>query len=210
MYEPEGSDWDTIKTYRDLCDRAKIWRNMKWRGHDVAKTPEDMWLYQETIADLRPSLIVEFGTSMGGTALFFADMLELLGINDGRVLSIDNQQREPMPVHPRLTLLHGHSRHDKIIEYVTASAIMRSGPVLLIEDSEHTYQHVRAELEIYAPLVTFGSYFVVEDLSYPEEQSPVRKAVEEFLAENRHFEVDKTKDRYLVSVAPGGWLKRVR
>lgn len=209
MYQPTAEDWPTISAYRQLCDRARIWQQMKWRGHDAAKCPDDMWLYQETIAELRPTLIVEFGTAMGGSALFYADMMDLMGI-DGQVISIDNEVREPMPQHDRLTFLIGHSRHDEIIDAVKTAVRASRGPVMFVEDSEHTAQHVVGELEIYSDLVTVGSYFVIEDMDYPEVESPIRGAVAEFLKLHPEFEVDTSKDRYLVSVAPGGWLKRIK
>ena len=205
-----SKEWDTINNFRRLCDEKKLWRIMQWRGYDSAKTPEDMWLYQETLTELRPSLIIEFGSSRGGTALFYADMLDLLRVPDGRVLSIDIQSRPNMPVHDRLTFFVGHSRHEPAIAAVKDAVAKARGPVLIIEDSEHTEQHIVGGLELYADMVTVGSYYVVEDLGYPDLQSPARIGVDAFLKRNPKFKVDQTKDRYLVSVANGGWLKRVK
>lgn len=200
-----------VRAYEDLMERHKLWQKMTWKGHDVAKTPEDMWLYQEAIWALKPELIVEFGTSLGGTALFYADILNLMGNAKARVITVDIKDTPNLPKHPRLTYLQGQSSLSVTVEmFIRDAAEQCSGPILFIEDSEHTAQHVMMELETYSDLVTPGSYFVIEDLSWPELDTDVRKAMNGFLEKHPEFQVDATKDKYLVTLAPGGWLKRVR
>jgi cephalosporin hydroxylase len=205
-----AEEYEVVIAFDDLCNKKKLWQKLTWRGHDVAKTTEDMWLYQEVICALKPGLIVEFGTNLGGTALFYADMLDLCSDNhEANVISVDILAREHLPKHRRLSYLVGHSRHDEIIEQVREAARFATGPVLIIEDSEHTGHHVGGELEAYHDLVTPGSWFVIEDLNWPSRPNSTQEAVAEFLRTHRNFVVDESKDKYLLSVAPNGWLKRI-
>lgn len=210
-----AEELDVVIAFDDLCNKKKLWQKLTWRGHDVAKTTEDMWLYQETIYALKPGLIVEFGTNLGGTALFYADMLDLCAADgsastSANVISVDILPRANLPQHDRLTYLTGHSRHDEIVEQIREAARFTSGPVLIIEDSEHTGHHVAGELDAYHDLVTPGSWFVVEDLNWPTRPNSMQEAVADFLRTHPQFEVDESKDKYLLTVAPGGWLKRVK
>lgn len=200
-----------VRAYENLMEKHKLWQKMTWKGIDVAKTPEDMWLYQEAIWNLKPELIVEFGTSLGGTALFYADILDLIGSSMAQVITVDIKETPNLPEHKRLTCLGGESSlSGEVEEFIRNAAVECSGPIMVIEDSDHTAAHVRAELDKYSDIVTPGSYFVVEDLSWPELDTDVRKAMNGFLFDHPDFQVDATKDKYLVTLAPGGWLKRIR
>ena len=199
-------DMPVVLAYDELYNRHKLWQKMTWRGHDVAKTPEDMWLYQEAIWQLKPSLIVELGTSLGGTALFFADMLELCGC--GQVISVDIKRTVNLPSHPRLNYIVGHCRHDPAVIAIRAAAKSANGPVMIIEDSSHNAENVGGVLEIYHDLVTPGSWFVIEDLNWPCNPNAVQDCVADFLKHHPEFSVDESKDKYLLTLSPGGWLQR--
>jgi cephalosporin hydroxylase len=182
-----------------------------WLGTPVLKCPLDLWVEQEIIAEVRPSLIVELGTYRGGSALFFAQVCELLGT--GKVITIDSVPA-PVPEHERITYLTGSSVSLRLVERVRAE-IDGTGPVLVILDSNHTRDHVLTELRLYAELVTIGSYLIVEDTNI--NGHPVRpgcgpgptEAVEAFLHEDRRFVVDRSRERFLLTMHPGGFLRRV-
>ena len=184
---------------------------MKWRGVPIWKTPSDMWIYQEIVTEIRPTRIVEFGTAFGGSALFYADMLDLLNI-DGEVLTVDIDASRLQATHPRLRFLLGDPASQEIAAEVRAFC-NGTGPVLLIDDSDHSYQHVHDELNLYHDLVTPGSCFVVEDggMGYglQDEPSGVVRACFEFLQAHPEFQVDWTRNRFGHTTIYGGFLRKV-
>jgi cephalosporin hydroxylase len=186
------------------------WRNTFYRGVPVAKAPTDLWAYQEIISETRPAWIVETGTQYGGSAYYIADLCELLG--HGRVVSVDIAAKPGLPDHPRVTYLAGSSTEPAIVEQVRAMVV--GGPVMVILDSDHSYSHVRAELDLYAPLVSDDSYLIVEDTNVnghpvlPTHGPGPTEAVEEFLTANQEFEVDPSRERFLLTFNPRGYLRR--
>jgi cephalosporin hydroxylase len=191
----------------------RTWKDTWYRGIPTYKCPTDMWVYQELIDDLRPDLVVETGTFRGGSALFLADRLEVGG--NGRVITIDVDVQPDRPAHHRLTYLTGSSTDPDVLDEVTAQAGSGS-VVMVILDSDHSRDHVAAELRAYAPLVTVGSYLIVEDTNVnghpvaPDHGPGPYEAVTDFLAEDRDFEVDERCERYFLTQNPSGYLKRVR
>jgi cephalosporin hydroxylase len=182
-----------------------------WLGTPVLKCPLDLWVYQELITHLRPGLIVELGTYRGGSALFFAQLCELLGT--GRVITIDAVPA-PVPEHERITYLTGSTVSSRSLARVRAEA-GGNGPVLVVLDSNHTRDHVLAELRLYADLVTVGSYLIVEDTNInghpvlPRSGPGPTEAVEAFLREDDRFEIDRSREKHLLTMHPGGFLKRM-
>jgi cephalosporin hydroxylase len=200
----------------------------RWLGERFFHLPGDMQALQEIVWRVRPRLIVQTGIAAGGGPVFSASMLELVG-GDGLVVAIDpalrSATRDALASHPlgrRIRVLEGSSLDDGIIASVTALAAERS-PVLVILDLVHTHAHVKRELEVYGALVTPGSYAVVldtimEDLPaetfagkpYGKGNNP-GTAARAFLAEDGRFEADREiEDRVLMTLAPGGFLKRAR
>jgi cephalosporin hydroxylase len=182
-----------------------------WLGVPILKSPLDSWIYQEIIAETRPDLIIETGTALGGSALFFASMCDLVG--NGRVVSIDVEARSEVH-HPRLTLLKGDSTSAGMISKVTelASGTTRRMVVL---DSDHSAAHVSRELRAYRDFVSPGSYLVVEDTNVnghpvmPEHGPGPFEAVADFLKENPDFTVDGSREqKFLVTYFPNGYLRR--
>jgi len=199
------------RLYYDEAERGGTWKNTSWRGVPAHKCPMDMWVYQEIMQELRPDLIVETGTYQGGSALFFADVCDMLG--GGRVISIDIDPQPGLPEHERITYLLGSSTSEEILEKVRAEA---GGTVMVVLDSDHSAEHVGNELRAYAPMVPVGSYLVVEDTNVngnpilPGWGPGPREAVEEFLRENDGYVVDETREKFFMTFNPGGYLKRVR
>ncbi len=191
--------------------REQTWGNTFWLGHRVLKCPLDLWSYQEILFDVRPELIIETGTYQGGSALFLASICDLLG--QGDVLTIDVDRRDDRPRHPRITYLTGSSTSLAILRQVHRRAESASR-VLVILDSGHAKEHVLAELHAYAPLVTPGSYLVVEDTNlngHPVESDHgpgPAEAVAEFLERNDAFVRDERREKFLLTFNPGGYLEK--
>ncbi len=201
--------------------------NFTWLGRPVIQFPQDLAALQEIIWDTRPNLIIETGIAHGGSLIFHASMLQLLG-NAGRVLGIDIDIREhnraEIEAHPmfeRIEMIQGSAIDDAIAGQAAAVAATAER-VMVVLDSNHTHAHVLRELELYAPLVTMGCYLVVcdtliEDMpagSFPnrpwDKGDNPRTAVDAFLKTTNRFEVDTAIDAKLqISVAPGGYLKCV-
>jgi cephalosporin hydroxylase len=186
------------------------WRNTFWLGHQVLKCPLDLWIYQEIMFEVKPDVVIETGTYQGGSALFFAHLCDLLG--KGRVLTIDITRKDSFPPHPRIQYLHGSSTSPEIFSRVQ-SEIKPSEVVMVVLDSNHEKAHVLAELNLYSPLVTPGSYLIVEDTGIremnPHIQAGPREALEAFLPEHPDFVPDVSREKFLISFNQGGYLRRV-
>ena len=207
--------------------------NFSWLGRPIIQYPQDMIATQEIIWAVQPDLIIETGIAHGGSLIFSAAMLELNaacgGPSDAQVLGIDIDIRahnraaiEAHPMSKRITMVQGSSIAPEVIERVYAAARGKQR-VLVMLDSNHTHDHVLAELEAYAFLTSVGSYCIVFDTvveDMPAELFPDRPwgpgnnpktAAREYIKNHSEFEVDKRIDhRLLISVAPDGYLKRVR
>ncbi len=200
--------------------------NFTWMGRPVIQFPQDMFAMQEIIWAVRPDLVIEAGIAHGGSLVYYASLLELVG--HGEVVGIDidirAHNRAAIEVHPmsrRIRLIQGSSIDETVIAEVRALAEGKRAIVVL--DSNHTHEHVLAELRAYAPLVCGGGYCVVmdtviEDLPssfFPDRpwgvgNSP-KTAVHAFLCEDNRFEIDRDVEaKLLITVAPDGYLKRVR
>lgn len=197
------------KLYYDAHERT--WTNTRWLGHTVLKTPLDLWVYQEILHELRPALIVETGTWSGGSALYMANICDLLGA--GRVVSIDTSP-PPDFDHPRIAWVTGSSTEPAIAGMVTNLAARVEGHVLVLLDSDHTCDHVLAEMRLYAPLVTPGSYLIVEDTNInghpvlPDFGPGPMEAVALFLGESDEFVPDPSREKFYLTQNPGGYLRR--
>ena len=198
--------------FRDLIDKTNNFGSTTWLGHPIWQNVLDLWTIQETIAEIRPSLLIECGTNRGGSSLFFAHLFDLLG--HGEVVTIDIERLHDLS-HPRVTYLIGSSISPEVIAAVRKRAAAVTGPVLVILDSDHSESHVRRELECYADLVTPGSYFLVQDgvidtLSIFNGGRPgPLPAIEGFLRATDAFELDTERaHRFLITHHPKGWLRR--
>ena len=207
--------------------------NFSWMGRPIIQYPQDLVAVQEIIWDVKPDLIIETGVAHGGSAVFFASLLELNahcgGPKDAEVWCVEidlrAHNREALvahPMYPRLKIFDGSSVDEKIASVIAEKAATCQR-VMIVLDSNHTHEHVLGELNLYAPLVSVGSYCVVfdtviEDLDGVEfvdrpwgKGDNPKTAVAEFLRTNSDFIVDYAIDeKLLISAAPGGYLKRVK
>ena len=172
----------------------------------------DLWIYQEIIWQNKPDLLIETGTAFGGSALFFASVFDLL--KNGRVISIDLYSRN-VPKHKRIEYLVGSSTDREIIKTIKRK-IKNKEKVMVVLDSDHTKNHVLEELKLYSKLVSPGQYLIVEDTIinghpvYKDFGPGPYEAIKEFLKININFEIDKCREKFLISNNLNGFLKKVK
>lgn len=218
---------NAAQQFNTESNKAKYSYNFSWMGRPVIQYPQDLIAMQEIIWELKPDLIIETGIAHGGSLIFYASILELIG--KGEVLGVDieirEHNREEIEKHPmfkRIKMIEGSSISKETVERVK-NYVNGKDTVLVILDSNHTHDHVLQELNLYSPFITKGSYIVVFDTiveDLPDNYLPNRPwtvgnnpktAVYEFLSINNNFEIDeKVDNKLLISVAPKGYLKRVK
>ena len=198
---------DTLKIMQD-----RIMTNTTWFGVKAFKNPLDFWVYQEMIFLERPDVIIEIGNKFGGSTLALAHLCDLL--NHGEVIGVDiNHENisEKVSNHERITLLTGDAC--EVFESVKAK-VNDKQKILIIEDSSHTYENTLNILRLYSTLIKKGGYLIVEDsichhgLDVGPKPGPY-EAVEQFIKENKSFIIDRTKESFLLTWNPKGFLFRV-
>jgi cephalosporin hydroxylase len=211
------------KLYFDSHAAGKAWMSSTWMGVPLHKCPTDLLTYQEIIYEVEPDVIVETGTLLGGSAYYLASLCDLVG--RGRVITIDVDSAEDSrarvrgpigrvrPDHARITYLRGSSTSEEILQQVK-SLIHAGDRVLVVLDSDHSKAHVVEELCAYSPLVSVGSYLVVEDTNVnghpvlPQFGPGPMEAVEEFLTTNTNFAPDQSREKHFLTFNPCGYLRR--
>lgn len=213
--------------WRAMALERKYMNNFSWLGRPLIQLPMDAMALQEIIWTVKPDLIIETGVAHGGSVVLSASMLELIG--HGEVVGVDidirPHNRQAIAAHPmghRITLIEGSSVASEVVAQVKALAAGKK-KVLVCLDSNHTHEHVLAELNAYADLVSVGSYCIVFDTfveDMPNEYvwtdrpwgkgNNPKTAVWEWMKQNPGFVIDKSvEDRLLVTSAPDGFLQRI-
>lgn len=216
------------KAFNDASNSNQYSYNFSWMGRPIIQYPQDMIAMQEIIWEVKPDLIIETGIAHGGSLIYYASLLELIG--NGEVLGIDIDIRahnkaeiEKHPMYKRIKMIEGSAISEETLSQVKSAAAGKQ-KILVCLDSNHTHAHVLKELEMYAPFVSIGSYIVVfdtivEDLpeNYFNQQRPwgignnPKTAVYDFLKTTSDFVIDESIDhKLLISVAPEGYLKRIK
>jgi cephalosporin hydroxylase len=207
------------KDYIMMFYAAKPWHSSKYRGLQLLKIPNDLWIMQEIIQEIKPDLIIETGSRNGASTLWFADQLNVVG--KGEVLSIELDTKWDMPRHERVTYIKGSSVSDDVIEQVNRK-VEGKRTVMVNLDSDHSKSHVLREMELYSPFVTLGSYMIVEDTiisGHPSvkvldvtfklvTEGPI-DAIREFFKKNTDFMIDTTRERFQITTNPQGYLRRL-
>ncbi len=228
--ERQGADLDLKALTRFWIKGISPYKyvyNFSWLGRPVIQFPQDIMAMQEIVWKVKPRLIIETGIAHGGSLIFYASLLELLG-NDGLALGIDIDIRahnrteiENHPMYKRIRMIEGSSVGHDIVEKVYEIAEGRA-PIIVVLDSYHTHDHVLSELKAYSPLVKKGGYIIVfdtlvEDLPGDIQDRPWGKgnnpktAVWEFLRTDDRFKVDyEVENKLLITSAPGGYLKCIK
>ena len=214
-------------------NRYKYTYNFTWMGRPIIQYPQDILALQELIWTVQPDLIIETGIAHGGSLIFSSSMLELNaacgGPQNAEVLGVDIDIRahnlqaiQSHPMSKRISMIEGSSIDPEVIEQVKTKAINKER-IMIFLDSNHTHEHVLAELDAYAPLTSVGSYCVVLD-TLIEDMPPElftdrpwgpgnnpKTAVWEYINNHPEFQIDKTiQNKLLITVGPDGYLKRTR
>lgn len=211
------------------ADRYKYTYNYTWMGRPVIKFPNDMVIQQELMWELKPDLVIETGIAHGGSIIFTASMMEMMGI-DGEVVGIDVDIRahnrveiEAHPMAKRITMYEGDSVAGTMVEKVRAHTEGKSR-VMVILDSLHSHDHVYKELLAYAPMTTVGSYCILPDTfieffpkGYYSETRPwdvgdnPHSAMKQYLGETEMFEIDRARtNKAMITETIDGYLKRIK
>jgi len=195
------------KIYRD----SNVWEDQtRWMGIPIDKYPTDLWLLQEIIFTIKPDLIIETKTGLGSNSLYMASLLDI--INNGHIISIDKEQLKLFK-HKRITYLQSNPLDSKLLDHLNEISSNHKIIMVILNDSVDP-EIVYEELNHYYDFVTIGSYLIVEntciDIDYVETniEGPMQ-AVDTFLYGNLQFIVDSTKDKFLLSSNPNGYLVRM-
>ena len=225
-----GLDDDIFKKSKDLIydldvyDYNYLWT---WMGVPIIQLPADIMATQEVIWKTKPDIIIETGVARGGSLIFMASILEIIG--KGKVIGVDidirQHNRESIEAHPlskRINLVEGCSVDTDILAEVR-SHIRKDSKVMVVLDSDHSRSHVLNECRAYGPMVTQGCYLVVADTlvgHVEEKDAPTNRsklwfkgndplsATNDYLKENDRFEIDdEINGKLVLSSSPGGYLK---
>ena len=217
---------DAAKQFNVESNKAKYSYNFSWMGRPIIQYPQDMIAMQELIWEIKPDLIIETGIAHGGSLIYYASLMELIG--KGEILGIDidirDHNRAEIESHPmakRIKMIQGSAIDEDIIKRVEEIAEGKK-TIMVCLDSNHTHNHVLKELELYNKFVSKDSYLIVFDTiveDMPESMydrpwdvgNNPKTAVWDFLKKNHDFQIDKNIDnKLLISVAPEGYLKRIK
>jgi len=223
----------THKGFMEQIAKTKYVHSFFWLGVPIIQLPQDLQAMQEIIWEVKPDLIIETGIAWGGSIVFSASMLTLLEachkIKNGQVIGIDIDIRPhnkkailSHPLSKKIIMFEGSSIDEKIIAKVK-KLVKGKKKILVCLDSNHTHDHVLAELRAYASLVSVGSYCIVGDTAIEDvpggtilgrpwgKGNNPKTAAQEFLKENNNFKIDKViESKLILTGSPDGYLKRVK
>jgi cephalosporin hydroxylase len=190
-------------------------------GHRALKNPIDAWVYQEIIYEVKPDIVFEIGNKNGGSTLYLAGILEMM--NNGRVLALDIDHSKFTAKHERIDLITGDSTNPEIIERIHEYCDGKT--CLIIHDAAHSQEAVITDLRNYCDLVKPLSYIIVEDtceglkgfmtdesrdryktFTFPHKNTALN-AAKQFVQENRRFEIDRSREKWILTSNPYGYLK---
>lgn len=205
-----------IDNFHILYEKShkQTYDNTLWMGVNAMKCPLDLWIYQEILFEKQPDIIIETGTNKGGSSLFLASVCDL--IKNGEIITIDFTMMENTPTHSRIHYLQGDSTAKSSIEKIK-TLMEKINPnndkkIMVILDDDHSKKHVLEEIEIYGKFVTPNQYLIVEDTSmgghpvWPELVGGPMEAVNEYMTNHTEFEIDNSKEKFLLTFNPNGYL----
>lgn len=221
-------DTDILHAFTEYLVEIDYTKRYTWLGRPIIQYPTDLIVLQELIWRLEPDLIIETGTAFGGTAVFYASILEALG--KGKVITIDRDLRShnyrsltQHPLSDRICPIVNDSISPDTLSYLQCTIdknLLQT--VMVCLDSNHTHEHVLQELRLYGPLVSVNSYMIVFDtaIEFMMKEKPKDRpwgpgnnpytAVQEFLRNNYHFAIDRDIERRaMITAAPNGWLRKI-
>jgi cephalosporin hydroxylase len=192
---------------------SRVWEQTYYFGRHILKCPLDMWIYQEIFNEIKPDYLIESGTFHGGSALYYAHLFDLIG--NGKVITIDIEARDGMPVHDRIEFVTASSSDADVFNSIS-NKIDAEKTVIVVLDSDHSMTHVYEEMKLWSNLVSIGSYMIVEDSNV--NGHPVRhdfgpgpmEAIDKFLSEDDRFVIDESREKFFMTQNPRGYLKKVK
>ena len=209
-------DTDVIKRFTEIYFRSAK-NSATWTGVPSWQVPLDNWVMQEMIWEVKPDFVIETGTFKGGTALFYAGVLDQISPT-AKVITVDiESQISEAAQRPlfkeRVEFIQGDSVSPRVIKMIAEKVKGQKSLVLL--DSLHTKEHVLKELKLYSQFVSVGSYIVIHDTTFGNEAWPTygpgpMEAVKDFLKQNPNFTVDHSREKFLLTFSPSGFLKRIK
>lgn len=213
-----SKDQAVINRFTQIYYDSLVWGGKThWLGIPILQTPTDNWIMQEIITEVKPDFIIETGTFHGGTALFYASILEMVN-KSGKVITIDidpkvEQVSKLKIFRDHVEVIKGDSVSPEVINAIAAR--VRGHKVLVTLDSLHTKEHVLKEMRLYSDFVSLNSYMVVQDTVVnghpllPDFGEGPMEAVEEFLKTRNDFAIDRSKEKFLLTFYPSGYLKKM-
>lgn len=202
----------SLRAWVERYQREVVFEQVHYRGVLTWKNVLDLWVYQEILWEADIEVVVEIGVRHGGTTLWLSDTLRSFVGERAHVIAID---LEP-PAHDlpaNVTFLQGNSTAPEIVQQVRALCAGRR--TLVMADGDHAAAHVLEELRLYTPMVSEGSYFIAEDgivdvMDWEEHTPGPLVAARQFAAGSDEFIIDHTREKFLLTYAPDGFLKRVQ
>jgi cephalosporin hydroxylase len=207
---------DIVRMFNEIYYNSGISDSVTWLDVLALQNPPDMWAIQEVITEVQPDYFVESGTFHGGSALFFAMVMDALG-GPGKVLTIDvdphAEEAERYAVfRKRVEVFAGSSTDDAIVDKIRERT--KGKRVIVMLDSDHHRDNVLRELEVYGPMVSPGSYLIVQDTNL--NGHPVKPrfgpgpwdAVQQYLPAHPEFTVDRAREKFMVTFTPSGFLRK--
>jgi len=212
------NDQEIIKRFIHIFYKSEAWAKTKWLGIDSLQFPSDNWVVQEIIFETKPDYVIETGTFRGGTALFFATILEKVN-EGGKVITVDIDPQIDEVSHiklfkERVEVIKGDSVSPEIMDAISKK--VKGRRVLVFLDSLHKKDHVLKELTLYSKFVSINSYIIVADTSLdiyglePGFGPGPMEAVKEFLITHENFKIDHSREKFLATFFPSGFLKRIK
>lgn len=202
----------TLREWIERYQREVVFDQVHYRGVPSWKNVLDLWVLQEIIWETQIDVVVEIGVRHGGTTLWLADTMRNLRGPDATVIAIDLEK--PAIELPRnVAFICADSVAPETIAQV--KAIARGRGMLVLADGNHAAEHVLREIELYAPMIPVGSYFIAEDgivdvMKWTQYTPGPMAAAHAFIAQTGEFIIDRSREKFLLTYTPDGFLKRVR
>lgn len=215
----EMTDQEVIDRFHEIFyNGPNTWHESKWLGIETLQNPNDVWITQEIITEVAPDFIIETGARRGGSAILWAMILEQVN-PDGRVITIDINDVDAASTEfdiwkERVEFRKVSSTDSDLVAELAERT--RGKKVLVILDSDHREPHVYDELNAYGPMVNVGSYMIVQDSNVngypvlPDYGPGPMEALVRFVEESPSYEIDESRERFLFTMHPKGYLKRVQ
>ena len=202
----------TLREWIERYQREIVFERVQYRGVLAWKNVLDLWIYQEIIWEVGVEVVIEIGARHGGTTLWLSDLLRTFRGESGTVISID-LLRPSLQLPANVHFIAGNSIAPETL--AEARSVCRGRKALVIADGNHAAHHVLEEMRLYGPLVLVGSYFIAEDgivdvMEWKEHVPGPFVAAQQFASETDEFVIDQSREKFLLSYAPGGFLKRVQ